>query len=163
MPENWFSEAQLRSESVIRSAAAEDLPAIVQLKLRMIEEAGLADLFASDIAEQVLSCYAALYAAGTARHSIVEQESEIIACAGAFLKNDLPFCFHRTPIYGFIGDVYTDPSHRRLGHARRLTLAAIRWLKDQGAATIRLLATSEARPLYEEFGFQPSDELVLRL
>lgn len=146
-----------------RATSDEDLPAIVRLKLRMIEEAGLAHLFAEDVSARALTRYAALYAAGTAQHFVVEQEERIIACAGAFLKDDLPFCFHRPPVYGFIGDVYTEPEHRRRGHARQLTLEAIQWLKSQGVQMIRLLATPEARPLYTVLGFESSDEMVLRL
>jgi GNAT superfamily N-acetyltransferase len=148
---------------MIRTASVDDLPVIVRLKLLMIEEAGLANLFAEDVSTRALTRYAALYAAGTAQHFIVEQDTRIIACAGAFLKDDLPFCFHRPPVYGFIGDVYTEPAHRRQGYARQLTLKAIDWLRSQGVQMIRLLATPEARPLYTALGFESSDEMVLRL
>jgi GNAT superfamily N-acetyltransferase len=144
-----------------RAASVDDLPAIVRLKLLMIGEAGLAHLFAEDVSVRALTRYTALYAAGAAQHFVVEQDERIIACVGAFLKDDLPFCFHRPPAYGFIGDVYTEPEHRRRGYARQLTLEAIHWLRSQGAQMIRLLATPQARPLYEEMGFQPSDEMVL--
>jgi GNAT superfamily N-acetyltransferase len=148
---------------MIRTATTDDLPAVVRLKIKMIEEASLAELFARDVSEQALTRYAALYAAGTAQHFVIEQDSTIVACAGAFLKDDLPFCFHRPPVYGFIGDVYTDTSHRRRGYARQLTFEAIDWLKERGVVMIRLLATPQARPLYAGMGFQPSDEMVLRL
>src|SRR5713226_5058735 len=144
-----------------RTASVDDLPALVRFKLRMIEEAGLAHLFAADVTARALTRYAALYAAGTAQHFVVEQDERIIACAGAFLKDDLPFCFHRPPVYGFIGDVYTDPEHRRQGYARQLTLKAIDWLRSRDVQMIRLMSTPQARPLYEELGFQPSDEMVL--
>jgi GNAT superfamily N-acetyltransferase len=149
--------------NMTRPADLDDLPAIVGLKLRMFGEGGLAGLLAEDANERVLTAYKAGYANGTAQHFIIEQDSCIVACVGAFLKDDLPYCFFRRPVYGFIGDVYTHPEYRRRGYARQLTHDAIQWLKRQGVEMVRLLASPQARPLYTALGFQPTDEMVLLL
>jgi GNAT superfamily N-acetyltransferase len=146
-----------------RCTRADELPAIVSLKLRMFAEAGMAELLAEDVSDRVLTVYRACYAQGTAQHFVIETDRRIVSCTGAFLKDDLPYCFYRQPVYGFIGDVYTLPEYRRRGYARQLTDEAIRWLKSHGVEMIRLLATPHARPLYVSLGFQPSDEMVLRL
>jgi GNAT superfamily N-acetyltransferase len=146
-----------------RPATLDDLPAIVDLKLQMFEEAGMAEMLADDVYELVLSRYHALYECGIAQHFVVEQEGRIIACTGAFLKEDLPYCFYRRPVYGFIGDVYTLPEYRRRGYARQLATDAVYWLKSHGVEMIRLLTTPQARSLYTSLGFQPGDEMVLKL
>jgi GNAT superfamily N-acetyltransferase len=149
--------------NMTRPADLEDLPAIVALKLQMFAEEGLAGLLAEDADKLVLTAYKTSYANGTAQHFIIEDNRSIVACVGAFLKDDLPYCFFRRPVYGFIGDVYTHPDYRRRGYARQLTMDAIQWLKSQGVEMVRLLASSQARPLYTAFGFQPTDEMVLWL
>jgi GNAT superfamily N-acetyltransferase len=146
-----------------RAAEARDLATIVQLKLAMFDEAGRARDLAPDAAARMLGAYRGLYARGRARHFVVEHEGEIIACAGAFLKDDFPFCFYRVSVYGYLGDVYTRPSYRRRGLARRLTTEAIGWLRDQGVDTVRLLATAQGQPLYAELGFRPAGDMVLSL
>jgi GNAT superfamily N-acetyltransferase len=146
-----------------RPAITNELPAIVSLKLRMYSEAGLAELLAEDAYDRILTVYKACYARGTAQHFVVERDGNIVSCTGAFLKEDLPYCFYRQPVYGFIGDVYTHPDYRRRDYVRQLAVQAIDWLRSQGVEMIRLLATSQARPLYTALGFQPSDEMVLKL
>ena len=79
------------------------------------------------------------------------------------LKRDVPFCFFRPSFYGFLADVYTIPEKRRCGHAKQLTQEALSWLKQKGVGRIALLSSELARPMYEEFGFQASGELVLRV
>lgn len=146
-----------------RLANIDDLPLIVKLKLCMFEEAGLTDILAEDAYERILNSYKELYEKRRTQHFVIEKRSQIVACAGAFLKDDLRYCFFRKQFYGFIGDVYTLPDYRRRGYARGLTIEAINWLKGHEVEMIRLLATPKARSLYEELGFQSTDEMVLFL
>jgi GNAT superfamily N-acetyltransferase len=148
---------------MIRPADGADLPTIVDLKLRMFEEAGMADLLADDAYERVLRHYRGLYVAGSAMHFLMEKEGQIVACAGAFLKDDLPYCFFRQPTYGFLGDIYTRPEYRTQGYATQLTANVIDWLRGQGVEMIRLLATPPAQALYVTLGFEPTGEMILRL
>jgi GNAT superfamily N-acetyltransferase len=149
--------------TMIRRADEADLRTIVDLKLRMFEEAGMAGLLAEDAYQRVLRHYHLLYLAGSAVHFLMEVEGQIVACSGAFLKDDLPYCFYRQPTYGFLGDVYTRPAYRRQGYARQLTTKAIDWLNGRGVEMIRLLATPPAQALYVKLGFEPSGEMILRL
>lgn len=84
-----------------------------------------------------------------------------MAMVGAFLKSDLPFCYYKTPVYGFIGDVYTRAEYRERGFARSLNEQALAWLKARGVRMVRLLASEAGRPLYDALGFKPSVEMVL--
>jgi GNAT superfamily N-acetyltransferase len=148
--------------SSLRAAGTADLPVIVRLKLAMFAETGRVHVLAPDAYERMLEIYCALYERKLARHFVIQQEGQIVACAGAFLKDDLPFCFYRVPVYGFIGDVYTLPQYRRGGCAQRLVTEAIDWLRRQGVEVVRLVATPQGRNLYTRLGFQPADDMMLR-
>lgn len=84
-----------------------------------------------------------------------------MACAGAFIKEDIPYCFFKDPQYGFIGDVYVDPRFRRKGYAKCLTNQALNWLDEKDVRTIRLLASDHARKLYQSLGFEETDQMIL--
>jgi GNAT superfamily N-acetyltransferase len=148
--------------SSLRAALTADLPLIVRLKLTMFAETGRVHVLAPDAYERMLESYCDLYERRRARHFVIEQDGRVVACAGAFLKDDLPFCFYRVPVYGFIGDVYTLPQYRRGGCAERLVTEAIDWLRRQGVEVVRLVATPQGRGLYSRLGFQPADDMMLR-
>ncbi|MEX2494082.1 MAG: GNAT family N-acetyltransferase [Nitrospirales bacterium] len=87
----------------------------------------------------------------------------MVASVGAFIKSDLPFRYFPPGIYGFIGDVYTDPLYRSQGIATRLNNDALLWLKGKRIKMVRFLALDTERPIYERLGFGPTDEMVLNL
>jgi GNAT superfamily N-acetyltransferase len=144
----------------IRSAAIDDLPAIVEMKLQMFREAGHAKVLAGNAGELVLEDYRRMYQAGSAHHFIACGPAPV-AMAGAFLKSDIPFRYFANPTYGFIGDVYTSAHLRRRGLAKHLNELALEWLRTQNVSMVRLLASVEGRALYQKLGFVPSDEMVL--
>jgi GNAT superfamily N-acetyltransferase len=63
---------------------------------------------------------------------------------------------------GIVINVYTDPAFRRRGIARRLMDTLIAWCRAEGFGGIALHATVHGRPLYEQLGFQPTNEMRLR-
>ena len=144
-------------------ATTTDLTQIITLKLAMFEAAGVANLLADNAASIILDDYLKMYAEGTATHFIAREGDEIIAIAGAFIKNDLPYRYFKNPVYGFIGDVYTQPDYRRRGLATSLTHRVLDWFRGQGITQVRLLASEEAAPIYKELGFRYNDEMVLEL
>lgn len=143
------------------AATVEDLPRIVEMKLAMFSESGHADLLAPDAGELILSDYRRLYATAEAQHFVARSGGIVIACAGAFLKSDLPFRYFNSPSYGFVGDVYTEPAFRGQGCANLLSERVLLWFGSRGIRMVRLLASEAGRPLYAKLGFVPSDEMVL--
>lgn len=148
---------------MIKKAKLNDLEMIVKYKLKMFEDAKLKGLLSNDAYDQILNNYQTLYKEGKAQHFISVVKGFNVGCAGAFLKNDLPYCFYKQSVYGFIGDVYTLPAYRNKGHADRLSKNAIEWLRKKGIQTIRLLASEQAKSLYKKHGFSVSDEMILNL
>jgi GNAT superfamily N-acetyltransferase len=145
------------------AANAEELSKIVEMKITMFDEAGHMNLLAADVASLVLADYQRLYACEQAQHFVARANGRIIATVGAFLKFDLPFRYFRRSQYGFIGDVYTVPEFRGQKIATHLNEAALTWLRGRGVRMVRLLASQAGRPIYENLGFLPSDEMVLFL
>jgi GNAT superfamily N-acetyltransferase len=108
----------------------------------------------------VLADYQTLYTTGLARHFIAKLGTTIVGCAGAFIKEDIPFRYFKIPRYGFIGDVYVDPVNRGSGIASRLSADALAWLRSQDIGMVRLLASEAGRSIYSRLGFMSSDEMV---
>jgi GNAT superfamily N-acetyltransferase len=145
----------------IEKATANQLPRIVELKLAMFQEAGLAYLLADDFLTRVLQDYQAFYASQDAVHFVALERGKVVAMAGGFLKSDLPYRYYKQPCYGFVGDVYTTPAARHKGLATQLSRMVLHWLKSRGVWHVRLLATPAARPMYERLGFRAIDEMAL--
>lgn len=60
-------------------------------------------------------------------------------------------------------NVYTNPEYRRRGIARQLMQTMIAWCKGEGLARVTLHASDDGRHLYESLGFEPSNEMRLKL
>ncbi|OCL28061.1 hypothetical protein U472_02360 [Orenia metallireducens] len=148
---------------MVRRANLDELSKIVEMKLEMYKEDGLDDLLADDVYNKVLVSYQKLYRQDKVLHFVVEKNGKIIACAGGFIKEDIPYSYFKTSYYGFIGDVYTYPKYRKNGYATKLTSQVISWLKEQDVKVIRLLASEQGRSIYEKLGFKATDEMVLDL
>lgn len=141
-------------------ATQKDLPQIVCMKLLIFTESGHANLLADGAYEVILADYQRLYVEGHARHYVARIDSNIVGCAGGFIKDDIPFRYFKTSRYGFIGDVYTDTPNRGNGIASRLSADVLAWLRSQNIGMVRLLASEDGRPIYRRLGFTSSDEMV---
>ena len=144
-------------------AVLDELPRIVEMKVAMFHEAGHADLLASNAKLIILEDYQKLYDEKTAQHYVARANGSIVSTVGVFIKSDLPYRYFLPAYYGFIGDVYTEPTYRGKGVATKLNREALKWLSSRGIKSIRLLASDAARPMYERLGFSASDEMVLTI
>ncbi|WP_175639155.1 GNAT family N-acetyltransferase [Metabacillus schmidteae] len=147
---------------MIRAATLLDIHCITILKQKMFKEVGMEGLLKGNFVEEVEKTYKELYDLSKATHYVIEHNNKIIACAGAFIKEDIPYCFYKEDKYGFIGDVYVDPEYRNQGYARRLTNEVLKWFSKREIHTIRLLASDNAKSLYKSIGFTETDQMVFR-
>ncbi len=145
----------------IRKAELEDLPLVVKLKLDMFTEVGSIVLLQDNAEEKIYANYQELYQEEKLCHYLVYEDDTVIACGGAVIKEDVPFCFFKTPMYGYIMDVYCVPEKRRNGYASSVMEQLIRWLQEKGVHTIKLKPSAAGRELYEKFGFGDSGEMEL--
>ena len=148
---------------MIKAAKKSDLKKIVAMKLEMFREAGVDEGLSNNVEIEILKTYNKLYSNNKMKHFIIQKEDEIVACAGGFIKDDIPHLFFKPSFYGFIGDVYTYPQHRKKGFATKLTKRVIKWLKEKNVVTIRLFTSQAGKKIYQKLGFEMSDEMILKL
>jgi len=148
----------------IREASVSDIPEIVRLRRCMYEDMNYKD-------EGTLQTVSSLSADfllkampdGTFRAWLAHDSKRVIA-GGAVIITPWPAhpydleCRRAT-----ILNVYTDPEYRRRGIARQLMRTMIDWCKQEGFARITLHASDDGRHLYETLGFEPSNEMRLKL
>jgi len=60
-------------------------------------------------------------------------------------------------------NVYVYPEFRRRGIARRLMQTMIEWCAQQNFAAVHLHASKDGRHLYENLGFEPTNEMKLKI
>ena len=148
----------------IREARIEEIPEILRQRRGMYEDMGYKD--ADALSAMLASCEPYLAASlrnGSFRCWLALQGERAVG-GGAVLISPWPShpydleCRRAT-----ILNVYVYPGFRRKGIARRLTKTILDWCRNQGLAAVYLHASKSGRPLYESLGFEPTNEMRLKL
>jgi GNAT superfamily N-acetyltransferase len=96
---------------------------------------------------------------------VAEVDQKIVGSAGSQLFAGLyPMPFQ--PSYrriGYIWGVYVDADYRHQGIGRSLTQMNLDYLKTIGCTRAILHASPLGRPIYEQLGFQPNNEMLIEL
>ncbi|HLM98754.1 MAG TPA: GNAT family N-acetyltransferase [Bryobacteraceae bacterium] len=90
-------------------------------------------------------------------------DGAIVAGLGMWLMDWPPHLSGPGSRRGNILNVYTVPSFRRQGIARRLMEVALDWCRTNGIRNVILQGSDEGRPLYERLGFEPTNEMRLMI
>jgi GNAT superfamily N-acetyltransferase len=149
----------------IREASVRDLPHILTHRRSMFEAMGereSARLDAMEIASE--SYFRSALENGTYRGWLAEAGEGQVVGEGGIVISTWP-AMSRAPQArrATILNMYTDPAYRRRGIARQLMAAMIDWLVAQGFCEVSLHASDFGRPLYEQLGFLPTNEMRLTL
>ena len=90
---------------------------------------------------------------------------EIVASASCQLFGGLyPSPFKPTfRKYGYIWNVFVESTYRRQGIGTQLTKAAIGYLQSLNCSHAILHASPYGKPMYENLGFTPKNEMILEL
>ena len=137
---------------VMKKAEIEDLNIVVKLKIDMFTEVGSISLLQDNAEEQIYEKYKELYQEGKGCHYLVYENDSVVACGGAVIKEDVPFCFFKTPMYGYIIDVYCIPEKRRNGYSSKIIEVLLQWLKSKGVGRARRSAQTAFASLPESSG-----------
>jgi GNAT superfamily N-acetyltransferase len=90
--------------------------------------------------------------------------ADVVAGAGVLIQEVGPrpgcYCVGRS---AHVVNVYTEPGHRHRGLARGLMLTILDWCREHEMVQVTLAASAQGRPLYESLGFQPTNDMKLRL
>jgi GNAT superfamily N-acetyltransferase len=152
-------------EITIREAGQQDLAVILHHRRAMFEDMGYQDVAALDAMEaSSRPFFAQALAEGWYRAWLAQNAAGEVVAGGGILI--LPWPSHpcdaqtRRPM---IVNVYSESAYRRRGLARRLMVAMLDWLRQQGYDTVSLHASDYGRPLYEALGFKATNEMRLQL
>ncbi len=149
---------------LIRQATPEDIPELLRHRRGMYEDMGYNN--AESLSAMVSTCqpYLAAALANGTLHGWLACVGERVVGGGIVLISPWPshpydgHCLRAT-----ILNMYTDPTFRRQGIARRLMHTMIDWCRQQGFVRVDLHASDKGRPLYESLGFEPTNEMRLDL
>ena len=141
-----------------RWASPQDLPIIAGLWHKMADEMGKQDGIPvpdEERLKEVQRLFEYEYTAERLSFRVaLNEEGEIVACAGGLLRNEYAFPLSsEQTLFGWVVSVYTAEECRRNGLASRLVEDVCAWLKEKGARRARLWSSSHASDLYASLGF----------
>ncbi|MBX3027318.1 GNAT family N-acetyltransferase [bacterium] len=103
---------------------------------------------------------AAALADGSYRGWVLEDADGVVAGGGLMLRSLLPRPgYLEGGMEGYVLNVYTEPTHRRRGLARRLMAAILAWCDAARVSRVSLHASDDGRALYAALGFAPTNEM----
>jgi GNAT superfamily N-acetyltransferase len=95
---------------------------------------------------------------------IVRNEDGQAAGSGClWIKKEQPNPTHLRLEAPYLLSMFTEKRFRKKGVARLIVKTAIAWSREHGYDRINLHATDVGKPLYAEFGFRPTNEMILKL
>ena len=149
----------------IRSASLEDMSHVVRHRRAMFEEIGFRDPAVLERVESLSRDYfRKALPTGAYRGWIREDEMGKVLGGGGIVISCWPgYPGERHAKRAWILNMYTEPEARHHGVARRLVQTMLDWCRREGFSGVSLHASSAGRPLYESFGFQPTNEMALSL
>lgn len=149
----------------VRRACAEDLEHILHHRLAMFEEMGFRGAAVLNPLEAVSREYfTEALRAGTYVAWMAEDSNGQVVGGGGIVIADWPgYPGENHAKRAWILNMYTEPEVRRCGVAKRLIQAMVKWCRGEGYRSVSLHASEAGRPLYEGMGFQPTNEMSLKL
>jgi GNAT superfamily N-acetyltransferase len=149
----------------IRQAGPEDLEVLVRHRRLMFLEMGAADAPAFELLDEVSRNYfAAALGSGQYKGWMAEDETGAVVGGGGLAIADWPgFPGETRAKRAWILNLYTEPRARRQGVAKRLVQTMTAWCQRSGLGSVSLHASAAGRPMYERMGFQPTNEMRLKL
>ena len=95
---------------------------------------------------------------------IVRNDVGQVAGSGClWIKKEQPNPTHPRLEAPYLLSMFTEKNFRRQGVARLIVKTSMEWSREHGYDRINLHATEVGKPLYEELGFKPTNEMQLKL
>ena len=143
-----------------RIATDKDIELMMRSRLEMLRVVNnLSDDY--EYSEDIVNNSREYFLNGDQTTVLVLDGDKVIGCASMSYITIMPTFSHPTGKRAHLMNVYTNPSYRRQGIARKMVNMLIddAWIK--GATEISLDATKLGRPLYESMGFIDSNECMV--
>lgn len=148
-----------------RQASLNDIPTIVAQRRKMYLDMGYTDLARMDamLSEFTLWLHDHLEDGHYRTWFAEDTNGTIAAGVGLWLVDWPPQMMDFSPYRGYIMNVYTGPEYRKRGLAKQLVNTILDWCSANGIHTVSLHASECGRPVYESLGFEPTNEMRIRL
>jgi GNAT superfamily N-acetyltransferase len=144
-------------------ATAEDAEAIGQQRMRMFADAGLAsEAEMGPMVTNFVPWVRAKLADGSYVGWLTEEDGRLVGGAGLWVMEWPPHFLDAEPRRAYLLNFYVALEARRRGLARELLGLAIAEAKARGIKVVTLHASKFGKPLYEQTGFEMSNEMRLR-
>jgi GNAT superfamily N-acetyltransferase len=155
-----------RAEICLRRATLDDAEIIVHQRRAMFVDLDKADTASLDAMD---ATFLPFVRRGLAEGSYLgwlayTSDGQVVAGAGLIVHEWMAGPNDPThPRRAYIANVYTELAYRGRGIARRLVTAAVDWCRVQGFGVVSLHASDYGAPLYRSMGFEPTNEMRLKL
>jgi GNAT superfamily N-acetyltransferase len=161
MEERW----SMPNGYLLRITGPKDAGVVAEHRSRMFVDMGLLSPTESDAMMAATEPWIfALLTTGEYLGWFVERDGEVVAGGGLHLGQSGPLPgYLRVGVTAHIANVFTLPSHRRLGLARLLIEEMLRWSRENGVDKVTLEASADGRRLYESLGFVAASMMSQRL
>jgi GNAT superfamily N-acetyltransferase len=93
----------------------------------------------------------------------LDDDGAIVGSGAVLVGRAIPRPGHASDLTGRVHSVYIEPRARRRGIARAIMAEVLTYARERAFISLTLHPSDEARPLYATLGFEPADEMVLRL
>jgi len=148
----------------IRSATVDDIPEILSQRRAMYEDMDYRDAAALDAMVSLSREYLLKALTDGSFRAWLALADQRFVGGGAVIVSPWPaHAYDLQCRRATILNVYTYPEYRRRGVARRILQTIIDWCRHDGFARVDLHASDDGRQLYESLGFEPSNEMRLKL
>ena len=147
----------------IRPATIADIPHIVSHREQMFRDMSIAAEFDDMRAALELWLRHALPAKTYLGWMAVAGDGNVAGGSGLIVMPWPPGPMSMDPRCAMVFNVYTHPSHRKQGLARKLMDAMHEWCRDEGIERVVLNASSFGHSLYESMGYVVAEEPMMRL
>jgi GNAT superfamily N-acetyltransferase len=94
---------------------------------------------------------------------LLEEDGAVLAGGGIFFGDFPPHFLHLEAGRPYLLNFYSAPEARGRGFAKQILQASIDLCRERGYHVITLHASRFGKPIYETFGFEQTNEMMLKL
>jgi len=146
-----------------RRATAADAEAIAEQRRQMFADAGLADKAAmGQMVANFVPWVRLKIEDGSYAGWLTEEDGRLVAGAGLWVMEWPPHYLDAEARRAYLLNFYVAPEMRGRGLARALLALALGEAKVRGIKVVTLHASKFGKPIYEQNGFEMSNEMMLR-
>ena len=155
----------MTEDITLRMAIVDDAPIIVHHRRAMFTDMGYADIAGLDAMDVAFAPYVRRAIADGSYHGwlAVTSERHVVAGGGLILREWPATPRSADTQSAYILNMYTEPEYRKRGIARRIMNAILDHCRSEGLHSVSLHASEFGRPLYISLGFEPTNEMRLKL